>query len=79
MLLIEKYGWKVKEIWRKFRVNHCIELLCKGTILILLGYHEWFYKLSDSVLITLLSISTADVLGVLIIVIKYLFANNSKH
>ena len=42
------------------------------------GFNAWDFALADSVLITLLSTTTANVIGMLIIVLNYLFKRRSE-
>lgn len=55
----------------------CIYMFAVFFILFLCGSPSSF-KLSDTVLITLLGTTTANVIGILIIVVKYLFSRNKK-
>ena len=48
------------------------------TILFIQGFNKSFY-LSDSVLITLLGTTTANVISILVIVVTYLFSRKKKH
>ena len=48
------------------------------TILFIQGFSKSFY-LSDSVLITLLGTTTANVISILVIVVTYLFSRKKKH
>lgn len=47
-------------------------------ILFIQGFNKSFY-LSDSVLITLLGTTTANVISILVIVVTYLFSRKKKH
>ncbi len=55
----------------------CLYMFAVFFILFLCGSPGSF-KLSDTVLITLLGTTTANVIGILIIVVKYLFSRNNK-
>lgn len=56
----------------------CIWLTIVLIIILCQGFGVLHFNLHDSVLITLLSTTTANIIGVLVIVITYLFKNNHK-
>lgn len=47
-------------------------------ILFLAGFHRWFFTLPDSVLLALIGTTTTNVLGVLYIIMRYLFPETPK-
>lgn len=68
---------------RKIYINRNFLLTCVWLVIVLLvvlcqGFGLGHFNLHDSVLITLLSTTTANIIGVLVIVITYLFKNNHK-
>lgn len=66
-----------KEFAEKIFSFVCLYMFSVFLILFLCGSPGSF-KLSDTVLITLLGTTTANVIGILIIVVKYLFSRNNK-
>lgn len=66
-----------KEFAEKIFSFVCLYMFAVFFILFLCGSPGSF-KLSDTVLITLLGTTTANVIGILIIVVKYLFSRNNK-
>lgn len=56
----------------------CIYLFLVFVILFFSGFKLWCFKLSDSILLTLLGTTLINVLGVFIIVVNYLFPNVRK-
>lgn len=66
-----------KEFAEKIFSFVCLYMFSVFLILFLCGSPSNF-KLSDTVLITLLGTTTANVIGILIIVVKYLFSRNKK-
>ncbi len=64
-------------ISRNFSLT-CIWLIMVFLIIVCQGFGIAHFNLHDSVLITLLSTTTANIIGVLVIVITYLFKNNHK-
>lgn len=61
---------KIFDFVRKYMLFVCIVLFLKGTT-------SQFY-LSDTVIVTLLGTTTANVIGILIIVVTYLFSRKKK-
>ena len=66
-----------KEFAEKIFSFVCLYMFSVFFILFLCGSPGNF-RLSNSVLITLLGTTTANVIGILIIVVKYLFSRNNK-
>lgn len=56
----------------------CIWLILVLFIVVCQGFSIFHFNLHDSVLITLLSTTTANIIGVLVIVITYLFKNKQR-
>lgn len=56
----------------------CTYLFLVFVILFFSGFKLWCFKLSDSILLTLLGTTLINVLGVFIIVVNYLFPNVRK-
>ena len=49
-----------------------------GMVVLLQGFQAWNFFLPDSVMMTLLGTTTANVIGLFIIVAKYLFPDNAR-
>ncbi|HWR36995.1 MAG TPA: hypothetical protein VN622_14125 [Clostridia bacterium] len=66
-----------------FFVLACAWVCVIGTILLLQGFGSFWwgcmpFKLSDSVLLTAMGTTTANILGILLVVAKYLFKSNGE-
>lgn len=57
----------------------CVYMLVVLSIVTFAGLSAWGFSLNDGVLVTLLSTTTANVLGLFIIVAKYLFHTKEQH
>ena len=62
----------------KIYIMLCVFLAIVGLVLLMHGLNVWGFNLSETVLIALLATSSANVIGVFLFVVRYLFkANNS--
>jgi hypothetical protein len=56
----------------------CIWLICVAASIFMSGFPWFGFKLSDKVLITFITSTTISVLGIFVIVAKWMFPNNNK-